>query len=110
MQAASREFDERLAAVEATLDEVVSGFTPVVTPELFDEPEPSFPEPSFPEPSFPVPSAREPIDEYYADDPDAFIEPTQTLPALRPLLHPTKEMPPSDDTVPWWRRNRDTVA
>jgi hypothetical protein len=30
VQAASRDFDERLAAVEATLDEVVSGFIPVV--------------------------------------------------------------------------------
>ena len=33
VQAASRDFDERLAAVEATLDEVVSGYIPVVPNE-----------------------------------------------------------------------------
>jgi hypothetical protein len=100
VQAASREFEERLAAVEATLDEVVSGLSP--------EPAP------LPEAAS-IPAAREPMDDLRVeveDDlaPEVVLEPTQMMPALRGLLQPTKEMPPADENPPWWRRNRDTGA
>lgn len=43
-------------------------------------------------------------------DPSAALgEPTQTMPVLAAVLHPTKEMPPPDETK-WWRRGRDTGA
>jgi hypothetical protein len=38
------------------------------------------------------------------------FEPTMAMPALRPLLQPTKEMPPSDENAPWWRRRNGTGA
>lgn len=108
VQAASREFHERLAAVEATLDEVVSGLIPAgpVVPDSDASDTQVIPV---------VPAVRESIEDLAIDvvdepDPDVMLEPTQALPALRPLLHPTKEMPPSEENVPWWRRNRDTGA
>ena len=94
VQAASREFENRLAAVEATLDEVVSGILPAD-----------------------LPAQREPVhDEAAVEaevDADALLEPTRSLPALAPSLSPTKELSPSKDLhltrteeLPWWRRNR----
>jgi hypothetical protein len=98
VQAASREFEDRLAAVEATLDEVVSGIVAVE-----------------------VPAPREPVDDAVdAEDPDALLEPTRSLPALAASISPTKELPSDDlaweftrtEDSPWWRRNRadDTGA
>jgi hypothetical protein len=56
-----------------------------------------------------VPAPRRPIDDVLVDDSEAALEPTQSLPVLRGLLHPTKEMPPRDEGgSPWWRRNRET--
>jgi hypothetical protein len=94
VQAASREFEDRLAAVEATLDEVVSGIVPAE-----------------------VPAQREPLgNELGAEaevDTDALLEPTRSLPALAASLTPTKELSSSKDLnltrteePPWWRRNR----
>jgi hypothetical protein len=89
VQAASREFEDRLAAVEATLDEVVSGIVPV---------------------------QREPVDNELGEtevDVDALLEPTRSLPTLAASLTPTKELTASKDPSltrteepPWWRRNR----
>jgi len=157
VQAASREFHERLAAVEATLDEVVSGLIPaaaptgelpVVTPTVVTPPVELVADPpaseGFPQDyptiyaeavtnAFPVlPAARESADDRAGarsewsmaelsveelavevgdrPKPDVMLEPTQSMPALRPLLHPTKEMPPQEESLPWWRRNRDTGA
>jgi hypothetical protein len=115
VQAASREFEERLAAVEATLDEVVSGLVPTAT--VYDEPVPE-PEADF-EFAFGdapmIPAAREPMDDLWIEvadeqDPEVVLEPTQMMPALRGLLHPTKEMPPQEENTPWWRRSRDTTG
>jgi len=112
VQAASREFGDRLAAVEATLDEVVSGLEPVAT--VYNEPVPE-PEEDFSFAFGAIPTAREPMDDLrieVADDlePEVVLEPTQMMPALRGLLHPTKEMPPPEENTPWWRRGRDTGA
>ena len=89
VQVASREFEDRLAAVEATLDEVVSGIVPV---------------------------QREPVDNELGEtevDVDALLEPTRSLPTLAASLTPTKELTASKDPSltrteepPWWRRNR----
>ena len=89
VQAASREFEDRLAAVEATLDEVVSGIVPV---------------------------QREPVDNELGEtevDVDALLEPTRSLPTLAASLTPTKELTASKgpsltrtEEPPWWRRNR----
>jgi len=98
VQAASRDFDERLAAVEATLDEVVSGFIPVVSNVATAE------------------SAREVdvrVNEDFEqvvvfdkgiDDTDelnlpvtALNEPTQVVPTL---LRTSQE-----PDMPWWRRS-----
>jgi hypothetical protein len=123
VQEASRQFHERLAAVEATLDEVVSGITPVVgtdslaAPAAFTgvdaglgalEDEPRLPVAIAPAAEIPAP--RRPIDDALVGDPEeAALEPTQSLPVLRGLLHPTKEMPPRDESgSPWWRRNRES--
>jgi hypothetical protein len=113
-QAASREFHERLAAVEATLDEVVSGLihhepahaepTPPEPPSPVFAPDPAVALSPFPEPdtaAYPlVPAARGPVDDF-----DAIMETTEPLPVLHGLLHPTKEMPAPEDTTPWWRRS-----
>jgi hypothetical protein len=95
IQVASREFENRLAAVEATLDEVVSGILPAEVPV----PRP----PADDQITAPVNTA--PVN---ADlDADALLEPTRSLPALAASLTPTKEMSPAKpDESPWWRRNR----
>jgi hypothetical protein len=118
VQAASREFHERLAAVEATLDEVVSGLIPATSAE---------PEPaevagvvvSAGEVPAPLPAHHARFEDLTVEvaelnelpDPDMMLEPTQALPALQGLLHPTREMPSSqEEAIPWWRRGRDTGA
>ena len=98
VQAASREFHEKLAAVEATLDEVVSG--------LVADPAP-----------LPI-EAELPAADVAAETPkpasledglvDALLEPTQVVPAVTTIIHPTRES--SEESTPWWRRNRDTGA
>jgi len=77
VQAASREFEARLAAVEATLDEAVSGLLP-------DE----------------IPAPREP-------ESDALLEPTRSMPALAASISPTKELPTSDDSPWWRTNRAD---
>jgi hypothetical protein len=113
VRAASLDFEERLAAVEATLDEVVSGLIPIVT-----DPGPVVADPA------PVDVVEntdfrdvvleddtedlyEPVDPYEPDV-DTMFEPTQAMPALSAVLNPTMELSP--DEAPWWRRNRDTGA
>ena len=89
----SREFEDRLAAVEATLDQVVSGVAPGE-----------------------IPAAREPVDDQLPDAPEPqpgespLLEPTRAMPALASSLNPTREMPSAEDAPPWWRRNRDTTG
>lgn len=116
VQAASREFHERLAAVEATLDEVVSGIVPTSPVVAAEAAEP-----------FDLPAPRSQLDDLlpgltYADadlvdavdpdpfDADAMLEPTRAMPALRPLMHPTKEMPPQEENLPWWRRRNGSTG
>ena len=86
VQAASLEFEAKLAAVEATLDEVLNGTAIAV------------PEPSLVDSTGPVVRTEQP----------AVLEPTQAMPALAAALNPTREMP--NDNVPWWRRGRDSGA
>jgi hypothetical protein len=124
VQEASRQFDERLAAVEATLDEVVSGIpalnepgTPNIVAELSDD--------------YGTVMAKEPyvVEQFESfrvqpvEDDEAFdlltsdldelagmLEPTQVMPALSAVLHPTKDLSADADEEPWWRRARDTGA
>jgi hypothetical protein len=111
VQAASRDFDERLAAVEATLDEVVSGFIPVVTNEPAATSEVSarvnedfdqvvvFTKDEFTKDGFSK-------DEFSTDEDEtgelnlgvaALNEPTQVVPTLLRTSHETD--------IPWWRRS-----
>jgi hypothetical protein len=135
VQAASREFDERLAAVEATLDEVVSGVLPAgslnVVAKVTDEfaevmakNEPYVPavnEPYVPAVNEPyVRAVNEPYglagnQPYVDDEPNTdefdltgIVEATQVMPALAAVPHPTREL--VDDELPWWRRNRHTTG
>jgi hypothetical protein len=152
VQAASREFEDRLAAVEATLDEVVSGLPPAllegdVVSVRLDAIDSGPVEPDLAggalagavavgvgrlsedlvggefagedllgedfagrdgEPrTLSVATVPVPALEAEMDDSSVFLEPTQFMPALRGILHPTKEMPPSTEEVPWWRRGRE---
>jgi hypothetical protein len=112
VQEASRQFEERLAAVEATLDEVVSGIpnnepaTPNVVMELIDDYETVMAKEPF---------VAEHFESFTVDDDEDFdpltgeldelngmLEPTQVMPALSAVLHPTKDL--STDDEPWWRR------
>jgi hypothetical protein len=122
VQAASRDFDERLAAVEATLDEVVSGFIPVVAnePEVsarvnedFDEvvvfakdelDNEVFAKDGFGQDGFGQDEFGR--DEVVKDDEDtselnlpltALNEPTQVVPTFLRTSH--------DAEIPWWRRS-----
>ncbi len=119
---ASRQFDQRLDAVEATLDEVVSGIPPLnepVTPNVVSELSDDYDTVLAKEPyvvehfeSFRV----RPADDEEAFDPltgdlnelAGMLEPTQVMPALSAVLHPTKDL--SADEEPWWRRTSDTGA
>jgi hypothetical protein len=91
VQAASREFEEKLAAVEATLDEVLNGVTADDRAVAGQSPV----------------DTVEPVGHGSAGV-TAVLEPTQAMPALAAVLNPTREM--ASDTVPWWRRGRDTGA
>jgi hypothetical protein len=112
VQEASRQFEERLAAVEATLDEVVSGIpnnepaSPNVVTELVDDYETVMSKEPF---------VAEHFESFTVDDDEDFdpltgeldelngmLEPTQVMPALSAVLHPTKDL--STDDEPWWRR------
>jgi hypothetical protein len=95
VQAASRDFDERLAAVEATLDEVVSGFIPVVPANVAAADEIAV-------------RVNEDFDQVVVfgkeDDTDelnlgvmALNEPTQVVPTLLRTA--------SEPDIPWWRRS-----
>ena len=119
VQAASREFDERLAAVEATLDEVVSGLLPTENANVVAKVTDEFAEvmaknePYLSEANEPY--AYEANEPYPDDEPDtdeldltAIVEATRVMPTLATVLHPTRDL--VDDEMPWWRRNRDNGA
>ena len=95
VQAASRDFDERMAAVEATLDEVVSGIVP---PAVIEE-----------SPVDGVDGAAAPVAADLVEVPTALTEPTQLVPSLAAVIHPTRDVQPVDDSR-WWRRGRDSGA
>ena len=110
VQEASRQFEERLAAVEATLDEVVSGIpineaeSPYVVAELGDDYETAMAkEPYVAEhfESFTVDDDFDPLTGDL-DELTGMLEPTQVMPALPAMLQPTKDIPVDDE--PWWRR------
>jgi hypothetical protein len=120
VQAASREFDERLAAVEATLDEVVSGLIPAVsnTPAptpldaVLDDVEARVDD-HFAEVTVfdkdplgdegPFGGEDEPVTDELNMPIEALNEPTRVMPTL---LRTVRE-----EEVPWWRRgSRDTGA
>ncbi len=122
VQEASRQFDARLDAVEATLDEVVSGIpvlnepeTPNVVAELSDDYDTVMAKEPYVVEQFesfrvaPV-SDDDGFDPLTADldELNGMLEPTQVMPALSAVLHPTKEL--SADEEPWWRRTSDTGA
>ena len=127
VQAASREFDERLAAVEATLDEVVSGLLPAENANVVAKVTDEFAEvmaknePYLSEAKEPYayeanePYVYEANEPYPDDEPDtdeldltAIVEATRVMPTLATVLHPTRDL--VDDEMPWWRRNRDNGA
>jgi hypothetical protein len=124
VQAASREFDQRLAAVEATLDEVVSGVLPAENLNVVAKVTDEFAEVMAKnEPYIPVRSEPAGNDLYvlaesepYVDDePDTdefdltgIVEATQVMPTLTAVLPTVRDL--VDDEMPWWRRNRDTTG
>ena len=94
VQAASRDFEDRLAAVEATLDEVVSGIVAPAEESPVDASD-----------GAPVASAAaDPV-----EVPTSTVERTQTLPSLTAVIQPTREVLTADDSR-WWRRGRDSGA
>lgn len=105
VQAASRDFHERLAAVEATLDEVVSG---IVAEPSAPEVEAAAPEPTnLPDrPKLPD-LARPPRMQTPPEFDPALTEATQVLPAVTTVLPGTDLQ---EESTPWWRRSRDTGA
>jgi len=96
VQAASRDFEERMAAVEATLDEVVSGIVPPVPVEQ--------PATDAVDGDAPAPAVASPV-----EVPAALTEATQLVPSLAAVIHPTRDVQPVDDSR-WWRRGRDSGA
>jgi len=95
VQAASRDFEDKLAAVEATLDEVLNGVVATAPPRAAE--------------SVAAGPTQSTVDEDAPASPaPAVLEPTQALPALAAVLHPTREM--SGGATPWWRRSRDSGA
>ncbi|MBX6749875.1 MAG: hypothetical protein IRY85_09435 [Micromonosporaceae bacterium] len=106
VQEASRQFEERLAAVEATLDEVVSGI-PVSNEPVTPVPEPQedldalmakepyvvekLPTDTFPIVAGPGPANPQAEGDPQAEDDDAagMFEPTQVMPALSVAYQPT---------------------
>lgn len=119
VQEASRQFEERLAAVEATLDEVVSGIPvpnePTASDELDEDldtvmaKEPYVVEKlraeTFP-PVVPGPPAFDPLTADL-DELTTMLEPTQVMPALSAANQPTV-MLPTDDR--WHHRGNDPDA
>jgi hypothetical protein len=94
VQAASRDFEDRLAAVEATLDEVVSGIVAPAEESPVDASD-----------GAQVASAvADPV-----EVPASTVEPTQTLSSLTAVIQPTREVLTADDSR-WWRRGRDSGA
>ena len=96
VQAASRDFDDRLAAVEATLDEVVSGYIPMVSNEAA----------ATTEVDVRVNEDFDPVVVFTKDVDDtdelnlgitALNEPTRVVPTL---LRTSQE-----PEIPWWRRS-----
>jgi hypothetical protein len=112
VQAASRDFDERLAAVEATLDEVVSGFIPVVANEpevsarvnedfdevvVFAKERPTKDDPTKDDPTRDDPTKDEDLTDELNFPLTALNEPTRVVPTF---------LRTSQDTeIPWWRRS-----
>jgi hypothetical protein len=114
-QEASRQFEERLAAVEATLDEVVSGVptvneaaVPITDDDDYDllmAKEPYVVE-TFSSGSYTTvadsngsyPTVAESFDPLTGDLDElaTMLEPTQVMPALSAALHPTKELGGAD--------------
>lgn len=107
VQEASRQFEERLAAVEATLDEVVSGIPVPNEPaqratELDEESydtvmakEPYVVEKLRPDAFPPVVPGATPLDPLTADIDElaSMLEPTQVMPALSAANQPTVMLP-----------------
>jgi hypothetical protein len=119
VQAASREFEEKLAAVEATLDEVLNGAVPAGA-ALADDPAGVVAErlaageyderadiDEYDE-RVDILEPREPVKDGRSLDVTVVLEPTQAMPALGAALNPTRELPEED--AKWWRRGRDTGA
>ena len=105
VQAASRDFDERLAAVEATLDEVVSGYIPVVLNEAAAPIEAAAIE-GRTEVAVRVNEDFEQVVVFAKDEDDtdelnlgvtALNEPTRVVPTLLRTSQETE--------IPWWRRS-----
>jgi hypothetical protein len=128
VQEASRQFDERLANVEATLDEMVSGIItlPNEPAAPVGEVEDDYSQVMSKEP-YVVEHHRgdldgngrygryaprddyvppPPIDPLTADfdEVSGMFEPTQVMPALSAAMRPANEV---EDEEPWWRRARD---
>lgn len=96
VQAASRDFDERLAAVEATLDEVVSGYIPVVSNEAAAPTEVDVRVNEDFEQVVVLTKDEEDTDELNLGI-AALNEPTRVVPTL---LRTSQ-----DAEIPWWRRS-----
>jgi seryl-tRNA synthetase len=116
-EVASRDFDERLAAVEATLDEVVSGLLPTGVDanemaEVVNEPAPAMVGAMvMAEVSDDFAEVIVADDRYSFESTDEFLpiaEPTQVIPTLAALPRNARELPAEE--LPWWRRSRDTGA
>jgi hypothetical protein len=118
-QEASRQFEERLAAVEATLDEVVSGVpilneSTVPVEELTDDDYDSFmsKEPyvveTFAPGHYATVEPEEPFDPLTGDldQLTGMLEPTRVMPALSVAVRPARPVPDDD----WYRRGDDVDA
>jgi hypothetical protein len=96
VQAASRDFDDRLAAVEATLDEVVSGYIPMVSNEAAATTEVDVRVNEDFDPVVVFTKDVDDTDELNLDI-TALNEPTRVVPTL---LRTSQE-----PEIPWWRRS-----
>ena len=96
VQAASRDFDDRLAAVEATLDEVVSGYIPVVPNEAAATSEVDVRVNEDFDPVVVFTKDVDDTDELNLDI-TALNAPTRVVPTL---LRTSQE-----PEIPWWRRS-----
>ena len=96
VQAASRDFDDRLAAVEATLDEVVSGYIPMVSNEAAATTEVDVRVNEDFDPVVVFTKDVDDTDELNLDI-TALNAPTRVVPTL---LRTSQE-----PEIPWWRRS-----